>query len=350
MSRFDPIGELTHVKFRRHAVAVPAALVALSLTLAACGGDKEPDAKEPAGKDAPAAPATWPLTGLEVPEGADAAQDHPVLVVKIDNTAASAPQAGLSSADLVVEELVEGGITRLAAFYYSAIPGQVGPVRSMRASDIGIVAPAEATVVTSGAAPITLKRLKNAGVEWVTEGSAGFFRATDRSQPYNLLADLRKAAKALEDGKKATPNDYLPWGEAADLPEGKPASSIKAHFGSRQTDWTYSAKGGYTNVNSNAPANDQFPAETVLVLRVQVGDAGYKDPAGNPVPETKLTGSGDALLFHGGKVVTGTWTKDAEDAALSLSTPEGELKVPAGRVWIELVPVDSANGSVSYTK
>ena len=49
--------------------------------------------------------------------------------------------------------------------------------------------------------------------------------------------------------------------------------------------------------------------DSVLVLRVRVGDAGYRDPAGNPVPETIYAGQGPALLFHGGKVVRGTWTK-----------------------------------------
>ncbi len=100
----------------------------------------------------PTLKATWPLTGLPVTGDDEAAQKHPVMVLKMDNTYASAPQEGLGSADMVVEELVEGGMTRLAAFYYSQIPGDVGPVRSMRASDIGIVSPVNATVVTSGAA------------------------------------------------------------------------------------------------------------------------------------------------------------------------------------------------------
>ncbi len=39
----------------------------------------------------------------------------------------------------MVEELVEGGLTRLAVFFYSQVPDNAGPVRSMRASDIGIV-------------------------------------------------------------------------------------------------------------------------------------------------------------------------------------------------------------------
>ena len=95
------------------------------------------------------------------------------MVAKIDNTASSAPQLGLGSADLVVEELVEGGMTRLAVFFYSDIPGAVGPVRSMRASDIGIVSPVEAQVVTSGAAPVTINRISQAGIKFFGEGAPG---------------------------------------------------------------------------------------------------------------------------------------------------------------------------------
>ena len=39
--------------------------------------------------------ATWPLTGLPVTGDDEAAQKHPVMVLKMDNTDASAPQVGL---------------------------------------------------------------------------------------------------------------------------------------------------------------------------------------------------------------------------------------------------------------
>ncbi|TYL50098.1 DUF3048 domain-containing protein [Nocardioides sp. BGMRC 2183] len=336
------------MKIRTRA-ALPAALIALSLSLAACGGDEEPEAAEETTAPAEEAPATWPLTGLEATGKQDPEQDRPVMVAKIDNTGGSAPQVGLDSADLVVEELVEGGVTRLAAFYYSEVPDLVGPIRSMRASDIGIVAPVDATVATSGAAQVTLDRLKDAGVTWVTEGSAGFSRDSGRSAPYNLMVDLAEAAKKQEDGETARPDDYLPWGSADDEVKGKPAGTLTADFGSHATEWSYS-KDGYTNQNSFAEEGSQFPAESVLVLRVEVGDAGYTDPAGNPVPETKFEGSGDALLFHDGKVVKGTWAKDSLESALQLETADGELTVPAGKVWIELVPNDASGGSVTYSK
>ena len=338
----------------RHLIRITAILTALSLGLAACGGGDDNEGDD--GSDEPKSvatekdvPATWPLTGLPVNGGGSAEQDHPVLVLKVDNTEASAPQQGLSHADLVVEELVEGGITRFAAFYYSDIPADVGPVRSIRASDIGIVTPVDGALVTSGGAPQTVKRVTDAGVQIFNESTPGFYRESTRSVPYNLFTDMGAVAKAAEDGKDALPADYLPWGAEGDLPPGKPANTLTADFGSHATNWTFQ-NGSYVNQNSYAADGDEFPADSVLVLRVDVGDAGYKDAAGNPVPETIFEGTGNALLFHAGKVVEGSWSKDELSSALELETKDGKLKVPAGRVWIELVPVDAKGGSVTFGK
>ena len=329
-----------------------ALLLTASMVLAGCSGDDEqPSSDEGVPGQQIAGGSTlgqtWPLTGLAVKGDESSAQSHPVLVTKIDNTESSAPQLGLGSADLVVEELVEGGVTRLAAFFYSDIPGTVGPVRSMRASDIGIVSPVDASVVTSGAAPVTIRRIQGAGIRFFGEGSPGFSRASDRSAPYNLMANLSDLLDAQKDQDEARPDDYLPWGEESELPKGKKATSLSAGFGSHTTNWTYK-KGGYVNENTFAAEGDEFPADTVLVLRVRTGDAGYKDPAGNFVPETKLDGKGVALLFHGGEVVKGTWKKSGLEDTISLSTKKGKLTVPAGHTWIELVP--QQNGSISYRK
>ncbi len=334
----------------RRAPLTTALLVTASLVLAGCGGDDEPSAGAPeaqqvAGADELAS--AWPLTGLPVEGDDTSVQAHPVLVTKMDNTASSAPQVGLGSADLVVEELVEGGLTRLAAFYYSELPDLVGPVRSMRASDIGIVAPVDADVVTSGAAGVTINRIKGAGIDFYAEGAPGIARDSSRAAPYNLFADLQTIAKEAEQ-EPARPTDYLPWGSEEDLPQGQPATTIAASFGGgHTTNWSFDGD-QYVNENSYAAEGDQFPTDTVLVLRVQVGDAGYKDPAGNPVPETKLEGKGQAMIFHDGRLVRGTWEKGGLDESISLSTKAGELKVPAGHVWIELVP--AANGNVTFQK
>ena len=225
-----------------------------------------------------------PLTGLKVPDGKSAELDHPVLVAKMDNTVSSSPQIGLSKADMVVEELVEGGLTRLAAFYYSDIPGNVGPVRSMRASDIGIVSPVHASIVTSGAAARTIALIKGAGIPFYGEGAKGFYRSS-RAWRRTTSSSTSTRSPRRSKTKTATPPDYLPWGADKDLPEGHQGDHDRRAVLRRP----HHRSGVYTQRQlrqrqQQRAAGDQFPADTVLVLRVKEGDAGYLDPAGNPVP------------------------------------------------------------------
>lgn len=331
----------------------PALALALasSLALAGCGGgssDQSPAAGE---SQSPSVQQTaqgqtlsgqWPLTGLPAK---GAAPKHPVMIVKIDNTDSSSPQIGLSKADLISEELVEGGFTRLAVFYYSKVPSLVGPVRSMRATDIGIVEPANAVLVASGGAPPTVRRVRDAHIKTFTEGAPGFFRDNSRPAPYNLFMHLDQLAKTLKGGQ--APDSYLPWGSASDFPKGQRATGIAAQFsGGHTTVWKYEG-GRYTNTNTHAAAGDQFKPDTVLVLRVKVGDAGYKDPAGNPVPETHFTGSGPAMVFHKGRMVRGTWVKKGYNATVGLKTAAGPLELPPGHTFIELVPANGGNVTVT---
>jgi hypothetical protein len=335
----------TPARPHRRAVATAALLVA-GLALAACGGEEDdaggilPDVGgEQKAEDEPV---LNPLTGLELKEQ----PERPVLTVKMDNSSSSAPQLGLSEADLVTEELVEGGITRLAVSYYSEIPEVVGPVRSMRATDIGIVQPLKAVLVTSGGAAQTADRIGEAGIKVINESGVGFYREPSRSAPYNLFNRLTEVADKMK--PVDPPEPYLPFDGEGDLPEGKPATGLSARFSQGHvTDFTFE-KDHYVNTNSNAAEGDRFEPDTVLVLRVQVKDAGYTDPAGAPVPETVFTGEGAAQIFHDGQVLDGRWVKDGLDDTLTLEVGGEEVTLPAGHVWMELVPAQG--GSVQVTR
>jgi hypothetical protein len=276
-----------------------------------------------------------PLTGQRMKDRPPA---HGVFVVKVDNTDSAAPQVGLGSADLITEEIVEGGLTRLAALYYSDIPRTVGPVRSMRASDIGIVKPARAVLVASGAAPPTIRRLDRVGIVQKVEGAPGFYRTSDRRLPYNLMLRLPTLVRQVKSTDPARP--YLPFGSADDLPRGTKATSMQAVFSpTHTTSWRYTKGKGWTRSNSLAAAGDDFTADNVLVLRVRLTDAGYLDPGGNAVPETVLSGKGDAVLLHEDRAVRATWHKATRAAPVRLTTKSGPLRVPPGHTFVELVPI-----------
>ncbi|HSS68798.1 MAG TPA: DUF3048 domain-containing protein [Nocardioidaceae bacterium] len=328
-------------------VAVPALL---ALTLAGCGGG---DDSTPAAPDNPTDSTDtanamtlsqeWPLTGEPVDGDLP---DHPVYVVKIDNTSSSAPQVGLGSADMIIEELVEGGLSRLAVFFYSDVPDNVGPVRSMRATDVGIVKPARGEILAAGGARPTRALISQAHIVNYGEGSTGFYRSDQRIAPYNLFAHLSERADKPGAHWKAPPTPYLQFGDASDFAGSIKVNSIQATFSAAHTtDWTHTSA-GWTRPDSYAESGDDFTADNILLLRVKIGDAGYKDPAGNPVPVTYFYGSGPGVLVHGDLAQKVKWTKHGKAGQLTLASMKGDdVSVPAGHTWIELIP--EGTGSVT---
>lgn len=342
------------MKFR-----VIVALTAATLTLTACGGSSPADKAAPGAskRDSAKLVERSPLTGLVLQNGLP---KNPVFVVKVENTEGGQPQYGLNKADLVFEELVEGGLTRLAALYYSNLPTKVGHVRSTRATDIGISLPVAGQVVASGGASPTYRLLKKAGVTIFSEdhGAPGFSSDPAKSRPYNRLVNLQTIAKKA---KSATvPGNYLPWlTKPAATPSATssadpsaapaPAKATSANVGfsnSTHTRWAF--KGGtWSRTNGHAASGQDFQADTLLVLFARVGDAGYTDPAGNPVPETIFDGNGRAVIMHGGTAIEATWFKGQRDSQITFKDKSGQpVEIDPGHVWIELVPKGS--GSVSF--
>ena len=115
----------------------------------------------------PPPPPTDPLIGGDLLQG-------PVIAVKIDNTSAGFPQYGVSDADIVFVEQVEGGLTRLMAVYHSNLPTEVGAVRSVRTTDAELL-PVFGTpaLVFSGGAGVPLAALANTPVVPVSQDDGG---------------------------------------------------------------------------------------------------------------------------------------------------------------------------------
>src|SRR6516164_9834237 len=130
-------------RVRRHLGWVALAATGLAgLLLSACasstphGAAETPKATTSSSTTTTAAPKpTCPLNGLATP----AVPQQPAMAVKIDNYPDGRPQSGLDKADIVFEEPVEGGITRYAAVFQCQDASLIGPVRSARNIDIGIL-------------------------------------------------------------------------------------------------------------------------------------------------------------------------------------------------------------------
>src|SRR5487761_1266915 len=130
-----------------------------------------------------------PLTGIPDPSGLSL--KRPALTVKIENTPEALPQWGINQADVVYEEIVNGGITRLAAIFNSHAPAKVGPVRSVRPTDTQVVWPLQGIFAYSGGAAYAVNSISQVpSLKLIDESGAGaaMFRDPTRYAPHNLYA------------------------------------------------------------------------------------------------------------------------------------------------------------------
>src|ERR1700692_1230550 len=143
------------------------------------------------------------LTGL--PDPTAVTKRRSALTIKMDNTPQAHPQYGVNQADVVYEEIVEGGITRLAAIFNSNLPSKVGPVRSVRRTDREIVFPIGGVFAFSGGAPYAISSIETAPVTLIDQSNAGaaMFRDLTRPPPHNLFANAELLMK--EGGKVHSP-------------------------------------------------------------------------------------------------------------------------------------------------
>ena len=322
----------------RHVAASAASVLLLAACSGIPGGGKEPPPKVEGRLS--------PLTGLSQEQP----PNNPVFVVKIENTAAGQPQFGLNEADMVVEELVEGGLTRLAAIYYSKLPTKVGHVRSTRTTDIGLALPVHGTIVASGGDKRALADIKAAKVRIFTydSGSPGYSKDPSKSAPYHVLWNLEELNETAPNGQ--VPNrGYFVFGDGpttADVTKKATSAEVKLSDQSEPAGWRF-AGGKWTPTENRAAAGQEFKADTLVMIFAPVKDAGYNDAAGNPVPETVLKGSGRAVVFSGDSAVEATWRKASLNSSITLTAEKSgkPVTIKPGRIFLV---AGTRGGSITY--
>jgi hypothetical protein len=316
-----------------------AAATALALVLAACGGGGG-SAKKTQKKAAPQAVA--PLTGM-APAGDSLTR--PALEVKIDNAAEQGvrPQAGIDAADVVYEEQVEGNVTRFLTIFNSTLPDQVGPIRSVRATDPNVVWPLGGVFAYSGGAQPNVDLIKQAPVNAIDESGAGnaMFREKTRPAPHNLFG--RPSDLVAKGGQPVPPKALFQYLGAKEASTGDPASALHVGFiAPYDPNYTYDApsrtwKRSYGPTPFTAASGAQVAPTNVIVQFTN-----YEGGAGNPTAEGQTVGQGDAWVFTDGKVVRGHWTRPTKEQPASYVDAAGKpIKLLPGKTWVELLPIGS---------
>lgn len=332
----------------------PVALLLLSLGLAACSGGGKPAASPSAtaSPTASATPSATPTTStLDPLTGTSPRSTGTVLGVKVDNALLARPyQAGLGHAAVVYQELVEGGSTRLLAVFESDLagPGEVGPIRSVRESDVELVREYGRMALAFSGGNTGVKAIVHAAVGkgWLVDASydvaPGAYRlGARRVDARNFFTVPSRLAAARPGGP--VPDVGFRFGPLA--PGGVATPAATALFaGTSRVSFRWSAATGTWSIAQDGRLMPGVAPANIIVQRVVERGSRFVDIHGKPTPYTVTTGSGPATVFRDGVRVDATWTRAGYGATHFTSGGKDVLLRP-GRTWVLLVPT---TGSLSF--
>ena len=344
---------------RREALA----LLGGTALLAACGRKAIPPEEpppptvttrtpEPVTTGAPR-PALYPLTGRPADDPGRATR--PALTVKIDNAPAARPQSGLDLADVVFEEVVEGGVVRFAAVFHSTDAGSIGPVRSVRAEDAVIVTPLRGYFVYSGGNDIFNDLIRKAPVGLISEDDGPpdlLSRRRDRRSPFNLYTSTGAIYS------KAPKRDEVPPALFSYRPAGQPlgggaapAREVNLTMGERTTlAWTYDDASARWLRTTNGTAHvveggARLGFPNVVIQFCTYRPTGVIDSSGSNSPEAVLQGDGEAWVLSGPALAKGRWSKPTPGDVTRYVDGGGQpLLLQPGPTWVVLAPVGAPTG------
>ena len=302
-----------------------------------------------------------PLTGLR--QLYDSSKVRPVSLV-FDNVSVASPQSGISKVDILIEMMVEGGISRLVGITndYVDADGEptldvFGPIRSTRPYMISLSQAFGSLMVGAGGSPQAYEMIQKFGfpyVDGVNDRYAlqGFYRDVDRYKndgyehslmvhgkgiekiaefnSYSLTAQTTNAFNFIEEGKTM----YLSGGSATHV--------ILKYSLYQQVQLVYSSQTGtyYRYQHGDVPHLDaengeQLNFRNVLILFAQTNNI-EGDTEGRLNVQT--TGVGEGYYISDGRYVPIRWSRASDTSELSITGMSGEkLTINRGKTFISVV-------------
>lgn len=296
-----------------------------------------------------------PFTGLPVKD--QAVLDRMPAAIKISNSPIARPQSGLSQADVVIEHLAEGGITRFTAIYHSQDAERIGSVRSARLIDLEIPVLFDSYLVYSGASGDVERMIEDSDFASFTlsdeRKDPGFYRldVPGRTYEHSLFTDSDILARAAQQQGWTGPPRSMGWAWSDSPPDdAQPAASVEIPYSSEYSDvrWEYDPEEGvYRRWILGEPHVDDLTGEQLTTPNVAVLYVSHvptliiEDVLGSQSVQIQLWDQGRMQLLRDGVVQEGTWMRPRrEDPLVFLDEEMNALELKPGPIWIEIVPQD----------
>ncbi len=288
-----------------------------------------------------------PLTGMPAPGGR--VPQRPALGVKIGNDPASRPQTGLEHADIVYEEMAEGGITRYLAVFQCHEAPVLGPVRSVRWTDWQVLASYRHPILAfSGGINYWYKVV--ASLHWLFDangsfppGTYAYYRTSNRVPPWNLYTSTARLW-ALDKVKTPPPPQFL-YEKRLQAGFTRVASvALPGFAGGSTVVWRWDQKtGAFERYYGSQPDLDssgvQLQAKNVIVEMVRTRPGPYAESGTVHGTDSITVGSGVAYVFRQGHFVKCRWRRRLRRYPFALYLPKGRrVYLTPGNTWVEMVP------------
>lgn len=332
-----------------------AALLAAGVLAAGCGSGAHATAgrsaaPSPSPSPTPSPAATALAADVDPLTGERPRPTGPLVVVKVDNAGlARQYQRGLGRAALVYQELVESGETRFAAVFSVASAGEVGPVRSVRETDIELLRPfGKVPVAFSGG---------NTGVKATFHKAVASGYLLDGSydavpQDYRLgerrpdarnffttpasVARSRPGAGAHDIGLR-----FGPLAPGSGVAVGVATAVFSTYVTVRVQ---YVPETGHYAIFQNKHEMSGVGPANVIIERVPIRMSRYVDVLGNRTPYTVTTGNGHATVLRDGRAIPATWHRPGVAGGTRFADASGvDVALRPGPTWVLLLPTSGAS-------
>lgn len=296
------------------------------------------------------------LTGLE--DISPEYQSSRPLAIAISNSKKARPQWGISSADICIEAMVEGGETRLVGIFsdWSKIP-KIGPVRSARHDFLELCSGLGGIYVHAGGSPQALENIKSYNLDTVNalryDGSyflRDSVRRKNQGLEFSMYTDselLQKAIQSLNfdttiDAQYQEPFIFADPGSLSEPSDGEckelniafsGASNFKHTFSYDDETGVYLKKQGNSKM-LDANNDEQVSYTNVLVIYSVITQ--LNTTAGHIDMDLS---SGHGIYVANGKYQEIKWEKGESESPLRFYDANGNgLTLNPGKTYIGVVP------------
>lgn len=302
-----------------------------------------------------------PLTGLR--QLYDVSGVRPVSMI-FDNVSVAAPQSGISKMDILIETMVEYGISRLIGITNDYVDADgngtlevFGPIRSTRPYMISISQAFDSLMVGAGGSPQAYETIKNLGLQYVDGVNdryalPNFFRDVERSKNDGYEHSLMVTGKGIT--KLADINSYsvmqnttdafnfIEEGKSMYLAGGQATHVILKYSLYQQVQLVYSSSAGeyYRYQHGDVPHLDaengeQLSFKNVIILFAQTSNI-EGDTEGRL--NIGVTGVGEGYYISDGRYAPIRWSRASDTSELIITGMGGEsLPINRGKTFISIV-------------